>query len=356
LTTRLHKDGDLIGDRYEIRDFIGEGGMQQVFKARDLTLERDVALKCPKNASAERRFKRSAVLSARVNHPNAARTLDYVEDERPYLIEEFIDGEDLCQLRERLPIMDPYLVAHILHHVARGVSASHHAEVVHRDLKPSNIMVEAPPSFAGVKVTDFGIAKMAEEELRVAAQGGEESITGSQTMIGALPYMAPEMINEPTRTGKAADIWAIGAICFELLSGVKPFGKGLKAVRDIMQGNLVEFPKTLRKPQFVGLMDELLRLISSCLQTDPGQRIQADVLVRECDSLCYPAAVRQLGRVADMPGNSWGFVVPLTSSNQIFFHKDSVYGPRVASGDTVLFAAHDGVPQPRAHPVVKARV
>src|SRR5471030_2444798 len=91
-----HKAGDLIATRYEVIDFIGEGGMQFVYLANDLVLDRMVALKTPKNASAAKRFSRSAVVAAKVNHPNVAKTLDYVEEaERAYLIEELVHGSDL---------------------------------------------------------------------------------------------------------------------------------------------------------------------------------------------------------------------------------------------------------------------
>ena len=94
--------GQIVADRYTIDRVIGEGGMQIVYAAHDDTLERSVALKVPKDASAARRFHESAVLSARVNHPNVASTLDYFEDsERFYLVEELIEGEDLRQMFSR---------------------------------------------------------------------------------------------------------------------------------------------------------------------------------------------------------------------------------------------------------------
>lgn len=348
----LHSAGDVVGGRYDVVNFLGQGGMQEVYTAHDRVLDRIVAVKAPKNSAAERRFKRSATLSAKVSHPNAAKTLDYIEGAaRPYLIEELIEGQDLYRVRERLPTMDPYLVAHILHHVTRGVSASHHVNVVHRDLKPSNIMVAPGLAFDVIKVTDFGIAKMAEEELAVAAEGGEESITGSQTMMGALPYMSPEMIRTPRSTGTPADIWAIGAICYELVTGTKPFGTGLLAVPKILQGAFDPLPRSLRKAQFDGLLTEVFDLIQRCMVVDPDARITADDLVQECGRLCYPPSGRREGVVTGMPYGSWGFID--AGAGSVFFHVDSVYGTRVAVGDSVCFADFPGDPQPRAHPVVK---
>src|SRR5688572_11218649 len=111
--------------------------MQQAFRANDLALQREVALKAPKNTTAEKRFKRSAVLSARVNHPHVAKTLDYFEDNgRPFLIEELVEGKDLHEaLIEKASVIDPFLAARIFHYLAKGIAASHHAGVIHRDLK-----------------------------------------------------------------------------------------------------------------------------------------------------------------------------------------------------------------------------
>jgi serine/threonine protein kinase len=206
-------------------------------------------------------------------------------------------------------------------------------------------------TFDVIKVTDFGIAKMAEEELAAAAEGGEESITGSQTMMGALPYMSPEMIKTPRSTGTAADVWAIGAICYELVTGTKPFGTGLLAVPKVLQGAFDPLPSSLRKAQFGGLLTELFDLMQRCMVVDPDARISADALVQECGKLCYPAAERRKGVVTGMPYGSWGFID--TVDGYVFFHVDSVYGPPVAVGDEVCFADFPGDPQPRAHPVIK---
>src|ERR1039458_6216122 len=140
--------------------------MQQVFKATDQTFDRPIVVKVPKNPSAEKRFARSARMSARVTHSNVAKTLDYFEsDGRSHLVEEFIPGLDLRDLLDRkFNYLDPHLAAHVIHQLAKAVAASHHAGVLHRDLKPSNIMVSDDPSITVVKITDFGIAKMTEHE------------------------------------------------------------------------------------------------------------------------------------------------------------------------------------------------
>src|SRR5262249_51624294 len=161
----------------------------------DLVFNRRVALKVPKNPSAEKRFARSARVSAKVIHSNVAATYDYFDfGPKSYLFEEFIDGQTLWdRLDVDFEMLDPHLAAHVIHPRAKGVAASHHAGVFHRDLKPSNIMVSRDPGLRSVKITDFGIAKMAEEEIADAFKD-KESTTGSQTVMGALPYMAPEMI------------------------------------------------------------------------------------------------------------------------------------------------------------------
>ena len=128
-----HRPGDVIGDRYEIQADVGEGGMQFVYAAYDRLIGRMVALKTPKNSSATKRFKRSAIVAAKVNHPNIAKTLDYVrgEGESRYLIEELIEGQDLQDaLLRRSGCLDPFSAAKVFHYLAKGVAAAHHAGVV----------------------------------------------------------------------------------------------------------------------------------------------------------------------------------------------------------------------------------
>ena len=352
---QIHNIGDLVDNRYEILRFVGEGGMQQVYCARDLVLRREVALKLPKNSSAKKRFKRSAVVSAKVNHPNVAKTLDYLEtDSSPYLVEEFISGKDLKEgLLQQLGIVDPYLTAKILHYLAKGVAASHNAGVIHRDLKPSNVMFSGDFNLSEIKITDFGIAKMAEEEIVNAVEGGESSTSASATVMGALPYMAPEMIREARKAGKPSDIWAIGAMIYELMSGQKPFGSGLNAVPTILAAIPPQKPGYIDKNlQFQSLGNELYRLIIECLNGHPEARPTADELVQRCEKLCYPVVERQIGICQSLHSNyDWG-LIQSDGGDTIFFHFDSIYGNKPTVGSRVCFSAFPGLPYPRAHPVV----
>lgn len=354
MTASLLVVADTYGGRYIIERAIGEGGMQEVYEAKDVILDRQVALKVPKNSAAERRFQRSAALSAKVNHPNVAKTLDYFEElGRFYLVEELIDGIDLAKLRSSVPRMDPYATACILHHLAKGVAASHHVDVVHRDLKPSNIMVDSNFQLDMIKVTDFGIAKMAEHEMAEAA-GSEATITSSHTMMGALPYLSPEMVRKPKEAGCPADIWALGAIAFELLTGNKPFGGGLTAVPTILAAEIPPLPPhVIQKAQFRPLANEIYRVISQCLQKDPDGRPTADGLVAACEGLCYQTARRFTGIVRNYPASTFGFIHPDDGGDQVFFHIDSVYGGRPNVGERVWYARFDGDPRQRAHPVVQ---
>lgn len=354
--TGIHQTGDVIGERYDVLSYIGEGGMQEVYLAADRLLSRSVALKAPKNSSATKRFQRSAVVSARVNHANVAKTLDYVEtSERSYLIEELIQGEDLSAiLKSRVRCLDPHMAARTLHHLAKGLAASHHAGVVHRDLKPSNVMVVGGANFHTLKITDFGIAKMAAEELADAVEGGESTITASQTAIGAIPYMAPEAIEDIRNVGQAADIWSLGAMMYELISGSKPFGTGYKAILAISKAEPLTLPAAIQEHvQFKALGEQLFALIQRCVSADPSTRPTADEIVHECEQLCYQNTDREFGTIRRFDNPAWGFI-SADKGKDVFFHAQSVFpSQKLKVGDRVWFARHQGGGSDRAFPVLK---
>jgi serine/threonine protein kinase len=348
-----HNKGDLVATRYEVLDFIGEGGMQFVYLANDCVLDRMVALKTPKNASAAKRFNRSAVVAAKVNHPNVAKTLDYVEEgDRAYLVEELILGRDLeASLLKKIAFVDPYLAARVFHYLAKGIAAAHHAGVIHRDLKPTNVMVAGDFQLNEIKITDFGIAKMADEEMAEAAEGGDASLSMSLTAVGALPYMSPEAIDTPRHVSFPSDVWSLGAMMFHMITGMPPYGVGLRIVKKILDADPPDFPPFLTaNPQFAPLAEQLKALILSCMQKDPKTRPTADELVTRTSAFCYPTTARFEGKVREIRYGAWGFIE--SEGPDVFFHLSSVYGVRPSPGDAVLFSKFNGGGAERAHPVL----
>lgn len=359
----IFSDGEIINSRYQIKKYLDAGGMQEVYCAFDKILRKHVALKSPKNTHAEKRFKRSAVLSAKVNHPNIAKTLDYFEiDGRAFLIEELIPGASLNKiLKNSLLYFDHYLLAQFGHHIFKGVAAAHHAKVIHRDLKPGNIMMglnEDGTSF--FKITDFGIAKLAEDEFEEAYKD-EQSITGSQTMFGAIPYMAPEMLNGPKNANNSSDVWAIGAILYRLMTGENPFGGGLKAVPKIFKAKLPKNPVSSFKEnaQFRSLTYKIWEIIKTCLQKDHKKRPSADQLVLEFSNLCYGVFPRLEGKIKNYKEytGDWGFIEGNNSVIDTFFHKESFYGEpdEIIKNAKVQFSKHDGGGRDRAFPVLPVK-
>lgn len=350
------KPSDVIGGRYKIEAYVDAGGMQEVYRANDLSLQRIVAVKVPKNDSAKKRFQRSAAMSAKVTHPNVAKTFDYlVEHDRQYLVEEFVDGQDLrSRLASHYTVLDPHLAAHVFHHFVKGLAAVHKVGVLHRDLKPSNIMVSTDPNIETVKITDFGIAKMAEAEVQEALKD-EESTIGSPTVVGALPYMAPEVVSNKKDVKVSADVWSAGAILYQLLTGVRPFGEGLMAVQNILRADMRPKPDLLsRNTQFKHLTDELWTIITKCLVLNPDARPTAGELVKECGQLCYSRDQRRLGVITRFGegSGSWGFISHSESGENAFFHGSSFWGDNPTKGTRVSFAMFPGTPAARAFPVL----
>jgi serine/threonine protein kinase len=202
---------------YEIIEEVGRGAMGVVFRARDPRLNRMVALKLlPGGTKAARkdfiRFRTEAEAVARIRHPNIVSIHEINEaDGVAFLALEFVEGGTLADKIAR-QAQNARLAAKILVPVARGVQAAHDAGIVHRDLKPANILI----GFDGVpKITDFGLAKRTDAEV--------SGPTGTGSMVGTLAYMAHEQMKDSRGVGPAADVYSLGAILYEMLTGRPPF-------------------------------------------------------------------------------------------------------------------------------------
>ncbi len=356
--SHLLQDGQKLGGRYEIVSFLDAGGMQEVYVALDHLLNRHVALKTPFTKSGEKRFKRSAVLAARINHPNVAKTLDYFGGDGPeVLIEELVNGRSVeALLTDKYLYFDPSLVAQFGHHFSKALQASHHVGVVHRDLKPSNIIAESIEGSYEFKVTDFGIARLVEHELEDSTDANESLGTaGSSTIVGALPYMAPEMIETPKKTDKPVDIWAFGAILYRIMTGNYPFGIGLAAVPKIYEAKPPPKPALINQLlQFRVLGNTIWDIAIRCMSKDPAQRPDADHLVEQFSNLSYSDKPRINATISSFrpKGYAWGYLS--SGLDAYFFHRDSFYGPLdlIQVGAKVSCCINPGGGNDRAHPVL----
>lgn len=363
--------GDVVAGRYRIDAFHLEGGMQEVYRCFDLVLERAVALKTPREGVVDRRFGRGAQMGARVVHPNVAATLDYVEDGvHRCLIEEFIDGRDLGRrLSNYFIFLDPSLAAWVVHNIAKGLQAAHRVGICHRDLKPSNIMTSADGLMEIIKLTDFGISKLAEKELEAEMgkfEQDENTLTSSSTLLGAVPYLAPECWTDWSSAGQPADIWALGAIACHLLLGRPPFGGGKGAIMKMAQAQLAGKVE-VGAPEWFGkhldtmqLEQELWSVVLSCLQVDSTLRPNADAVVQRCESLCYSATPRKTGVIDIYPhrypngGKASAGFIAVDGGGSAFFHLSDFFsgGVKPEAGQRVTFGMAAGRPRVRCSPVL----
>jgi serine/threonine protein kinase len=205
----------------EIIEFIGKGGMGAVYKARQPALDRFVALKIlpPRVAGAPgfaERFNREARALARLVHPNIVAVHDFGQaGELHYFIMEFVDGANLREL-ERAGRLPSEQALAIVPQICEALQFAHNEGIVHRDIKPENILLDKK---GRVKITDFGIAKI------LGQTSDQDSLTGAKDVVGTPHYMAPEQIERPTLVDHRADIYSLGVVFYEMLTGELPLGK-----------------------------------------------------------------------------------------------------------------------------------
>ena len=272
--------------RYRILEQIGAGGMGVVYRARDEQLERDVAIKVLPpgmlaDPAARRRFRKEALSLARVNFPNIATIHEFgSEDGIDFLVTEYIPGTTLdAKLRAtKMPLAE---VLHLGTQLAQGLAAAHQHGIVHRDLKPGNLRITPD---GRLKILDFGLAQFAPQPSEL---GETATLTRSTELTGTLPYMAPEQLK-----GEAADprsdLWAAGAVLYEMAAGERPFRQGNSALLINAILNDQPAPPSAVSP---GLPTNLDNIILKALEKDPARRYQsASEMYIDLERLAHPTA------------------------------------------------------------------
>ena len=261
----------LIGARYRLVRRIGQGGMAEVWLAKDTSLDRDVAVKVMRahhddDRVGNERFRREAKASAALSSPNIVTVYDVVEDAgRQAVVMEYINGQSLRELLDKVHRISPGLTVHIGMAVATALDAAHAKDLVHRDIKPANILITP----AGrVLLTDFGIAK--------TLSGSESDLTNDNIMMGTAKYLSPEQVSGKKLDGRA-DLYSLGLVLYECLAGRVPFvgGTDVETALARVQGDAPDILNI--RPTLQPLV---ANIIHQMLARDPEQRQPSGEAVR----------------------------------------------------------------------------
>jgi eukaryotic-like serine/threonine-protein kinase len=260
---------------YSIVERLGEGGMGVVYRARDLTLHRDVALKFLNIDILDDRLAREKILQearaiSALNHPNICTIYEVGEAEgRPYLAMEYLEGHLLSQEITSGGLSPEVLVRYGIQ-LADALGHAHERSIVHRDFKPGNVIVT---SSGRVKVLDFGLSHRIETKVREDTTQSEGTRGAQHPLTGTLPYAAPELLRGQEADARS-DIWALGIVLYELAAGRRPFRGG--TLYELSWAILREAPSPISPP----LPPVLQSVIDKCLDKDPSQRYHSGGEVR----------------------------------------------------------------------------
>lgn len=295
---------------------IASGGMGDVWQAHDALLERTVAVKMLKpeyagNAEFRLRMRREARHVAGLNHPGIARMYDYGEEPQPYLVMEFVDGEALSTMLTREGALDSRRTASFVAQTAEALACAHERRIVHRDVKPDNLLVTGD---GVIKVTDFGLA--------LAADG--VAITQAGTFMGTPRYASPEQVTGKPATA-SSDLYALGLVAYECLTGAPPFQGGPVAVALANRDKpLPTMPARVPEP--------MRRLVIALTAKDPAQRPAGAALVADW---ARQLAADPEADVVPLPGVATVSMAVLGSSGVGSEKVGVTSGPEAALLDTV---------------------
>jgi hypothetical protein len=282
------KAGDVVAGKYRIEKILGRGGMGTVFAARHDDLEQTVAIKVLHSAAptAAARFQREARISAQLLSEHIARVYDLgTSDGVPFLVMEHLVGEDLSSMITRGAV-SPELAVDCARQICIALTQAHAAGIVHRDLKPSNVFaVRRPDGSLCLKVLDFGVSK------RLLGSKTEKShdLTNAHAVLGSPAYMSPEQLRQSKDVDARTDIWSLGVLLYELLTGKRPFQAwSLAGLSAAIAADAPRPPSQLN----AAIPAALDRVVMRCLKKDPDERFASAAEVSEALGRALPRSLR----------------------------------------------------------------
>lgn len=285
---RLRK-GDVLLDHYEVGDLVGVGGMGAVYRGEQRLTRQSVAIKVlwPDLAADPvevKRFSREARAASLLAHPNSVRVFDFGSDPRTkalFIIMEFLAGQKLSDVLRGTPVLDPVRAVHVAAQVCKALEEAHRRGVIHRDIKPDNIFLQevaGERDFA--KILDFGLAKF------ISGEFERDGLTRAGYVVGSPEYMAPEQASGG-EVGPAADIYSLGVVLYECLTGRLPFDAQTTA--EVLRKHILEGPPAMTPEEGdLPVPEALQEVVLRCLEKDPAARpVTADALriqlLQACD-------------------------------------------------------------------------
>lgn len=272
-----------LGDRYEVLELIGRGGMGAVYKAIDRSLNKVFAVKVlnpglAHDRVAVKRFELEAAAAKNLTHANLAAVYDFGvgRSGSPFLVMDFLEGQTLEQVLEKEGFLEQSRALDIFIQAAEAVADSHLKSVIHRDIKPSNIILEQAENGSDyVKIVDFGIAKVLP-----SASEAQANLTQTGDIFGSPLYMSPEQC-QGNMQDRRSDIYSLGCVMYEAVTGIQPFAAE-NPIRTILK-HINEDPRPISTlHRHLRVSTDLDKVIMHCLARDPSQRYQsADELVRD---------------------------------------------------------------------------
>jgi serine/threonine-protein kinase len=284
-------EGTLVRGKYRILTKLGQGGMGSVYKALHVAFNELRALKVmnPELVSDEqfvRRFKYEAVITRKLQHPNAVRVddIDETEDGCPFIVMEYIEGQSLKKLMQQQGPLPVPRVCSVIKQVAAGLEAAHQLGMVHRDIKPDNIVLIESPQGEVAKVLDFGIAKIKEGR---AQDSGGLTLTGTGVIIGTPSYMSPEQARgkRGDELDGRSDLYSLGVVMYQMLSGELPFKAD--TTMDMLFAHLQKQPPPIQtiRPG-LNIPDGLANVLACLLEKQPESRLPtARALIQEIEKV-----------------------------------------------------------------------